>query len=476
MIQRLEPFLPQYESLLARYLLSDSDFAREATLLDVTELGKAVVVEDPSPDELRELHRRALATLDERWRGAVPGSAEGQAELRLQLGEAGPFGIAFMLPQDLVQLKRHELRWRREHGKLLALFEQTDDLIVVLDSRGAVESVNPAFTRATGWSMLEAVTGMAVVWNQALPKRATQQWRRELPRRDGGSFTVEWSISPINDHDGQLLSHVCIGRDVTRRQQVEDGLRENDKLRAIATLAGGIAHDFNNLLGSIIGLAELCELDAAANSRQARNLGRIRQAGNQAAALVRQMLDFSRQTPRSLQRVALGDLVRAAEPLLRSLVPRDMGLLLQVDEDGPVWVDGVQMDQVLLNVAGNAAQAMAGRGGNVQIVVDRAIPASVALGPSAGGYMRLRVIDTGVGIPAAVLPMIFDPFFTTKPVGQGTGLGLAAVHGIVSGHDGFIEVSSAPEFGTTFSIFLPLVEALVPAASSTVPALGQALT
>jgi signal transduction histidine kinase len=230
----------------------------------------------------------------------------------------------------------------------------------------------------------------------------------------------------------------------------------------VATLAGGIAHDFNNLLGSIIGLAELSGLDAAKGSRQARNIGRIGEAGDKAAALVRQLLDFSRQTPPSLQRMSMAELLANVDGLLRAVLPPDVTLALGVDEDGPVSIDVVQMEQVLLNIVRNAAQAMQETGGEIRIVVDRAEPGA---GTSAGrpglvgpGHVRLRAIDTGEGIAPEVLDKIFEPFFTTKPLGEGTGLGLAAVHGIVSGHDGVIEVASERWVGTTFSIFLPLAQ------------------
>jgi signal transduction histidine kinase len=242
---------------------------------------------------------------------------------------------------------------------------------------------------------------------------------------------------------------------VDRQQKIDDSLRENDKLRAVATLAGGIAHDFNNLLGSILGLTELCQLEAASGTRQARNLGRIREAGDKAAALVRQMLDFSRQTAPTLQRVDMADWLAHAEALLRAALPRHHTLALSVACDAVVCMDTVQMEQVLLNMLRNASQAMGEHSGAVRIVVDQAEPATAADDACANGHVRLQVIDDGEGIAPELLHKIFEPFFTTKPVGEGTGLGLAAVHGIVTGHGGTIGVASEPGVGTTFSIFLP---------------------
>ena len=456
----LELHLPRYQAALASYLLNDSELARESALFEATEVGKAVASRDVGIDEMREIHRLALNAVAQTWHRAVESSPEGMAMARLRRGDAGPVGIAFILPQELVELRRHEQRWRREHGKLLALFQQTDDLIIVLDVHGQMESVNPAYTRLTGWSELDAVTRMETHWRGPLPMKTTRRVRCEQVCRDGGKVTVEWSVSPIFDEDdGGLLCHVCIGRDMTRQQQTEDSLRENDKLRAVATLAAGIAHDFNNLLGSIIGLAELCELDAAAGSRQARNLGRIREAGDKAAGLVRQMLDFSRQTPRTPQCLPMSALLEHAGGLLRAALPQGVLLEAAVLDDGQADIDLVQLEQVLLNMTRNAAHAMRRHGGTVRVLADCAdpgTPATAAGHAAAAGHVRLRIADTGEGIAPALLPKIFEPFFTTKPVGEGTGLGLAAVHGIVSSHGGTVEVSSAPGEGTTFSVFLPL--------------------
>jgi signal transduction histidine kinase/CheY-like chemotaxis protein len=346
----------------------------------------------------------------------------------------------------------------RKRTELAALLEQSDALILVLDSRGRIETANPAFISATGLSLLDEAPRARAQWQAPLPLRTTIRVRAEQARRDGGSFMAEWSVSPIFGQDGRLTSHVCIGRDITREQQVEAGLRENDKLRAVATFAGGIAHDFNNLLGSILGLTELCEIDAAAGSTLARNLGRIGQAGAKAGMLVRQMLDFSRQMPMAAQVTPASGLLAHAQGLLRAALPGNVTLTVSIIEDGLVNVDLVQMEQVLLNVTGNATHAMRQRGGEISIVVDRADPASAQPDSGAPRHLRLRVIDSGAGIAPEVLTKIFEPFFTTKPVGEGTGLGLAAVHGIVSNHGGVIEVASVVGAGTTFSVLLPLAD------------------
>lgn len=461
-------YMPRYLGVFSSFLLAEDDLARERALAEAGECGKSLLADGPALDHLVELHGHAQRRLVQRWAQAPAGTPEHTALRQLAEGEATPLLLALILSHDLAQQAHNERRWMHDHGRGTALFEHTDDMIVVLGKQGEVDSVNPAYTRHTGWSPLQAATRFETMFPADLPTHQTQIVRNRQLRRDGSDFTVEWSISPIRTGTGEVLSHVCIGRDVTHHQKIEDGLRENDKLRAVATLAGGMAHDFNNLLGSITGLAELCELQAEPGSRMARNMGRIRQAGDKAAALVRQMLDFSRQTPRQLQAMTASDMLANSQDLLRAALPPQIQLNSHIQQDGMVQVDLVQLEQVLLNLTRNSAQAMDEEGGTIEIHVDRAEPAQAAVADAdpPRRHLRIRVEDDGCGMAPELLPRIFDPFFTTKPVGQGTGLGLAAVHGIVASHQGVIEVTSRPGEGTSFSIFLPLAEAQVAAASA----------
>jgi len=458
-MERTVPLQPAYRAVFARFALAGDELTREQALLDAGELGKQALADGPALDQMVALHQGTQARLADEWRDAAENDPAHAAHASLARGDSTPLLLALMLPHELAQLGHHERRWQREHETLAAMFEQTEQLIVVLDADGLIDDVNPAFVRASGWTPMEAALSSAQVWTLVPETAVGSPCRCQQQRRDGGSFLAEWSASPIRGRQGGLIGHVCIGRDVTRAQQVEDGLRENDRLRAVATLAGGIAHDFNNLLGSIIGLAELCALEAAPNSRMARNLARIGQAGDRAAALVRQLLDFSRRTPAALEPVLVSAWLARAQPLLQAVVLGRARVFCHVQQDGWLHIDAVQMDQVLLNLVRNAADAMDPRGGEVHVLVDHAdprLPAEGAPGPAAASHVRLRIIDNGSGIAPEVLHRLFEPFFTTKPVGQGTGLGLAAVHGIVTGHGGEVQASSQPGRGSTFSIFLPL--------------------
>jgi signal transduction histidine kinase len=191
-------------------------------------------------------------------------------------------------------------------------------------------------------------------------------------------------------------------------------------------------------------------MDAVAETTQSRNLQRIIDAAGKAGALVRQLLDFSRQTPPQMEALRLSALLARTRPLLAAALPPGVQLQAQADADSLVQLDPSQMEQVLLNLVNNAAHAMRRDGGTVRIVVDHG-EGGLGMPPMA----RLRVIDSGEGIAPALLPKIFEPFFTTKPVGVGTGLGLAAVHGIVTRHGGQIAVASEPGHGTTFTLLLP---------------------
>jgi signal transduction histidine kinase len=440
----VQAFFAEHCRLFGAYMHAADDLQREEALAAAGDLGKALLAQGHDLDDALALHQRAQGALAAEWRGHA---RHAEPLARLAAGEGMPLMLALMLPHQLHEQAVSLRRWVQAQGKLAAMVEQTDDLVLVFDRQGRIESFNPAFRRATGWSLAQAIASGddgTPVWAGELPGTGTRQLR--LPQRcaDGREFLAQWSVAAIADDAGSLLSHVAIGRDLTHQQRMEEGLRENDKLRAVATLAAGVAHDFNNLLGSMLGLAELSLEEAAAGSRQARNLGNLLQAGHKAGEMVAQLLSFARETPRDLKRLRLADLVRASEPLLAAGLAPNLRLRVQVLLDSEVTVDEVQIEQVLFNLARNAAHAMRGRGGEIRLVVDRSPQGAC-----------VRVIDAGEGIAPALLPRLFEPFFTTKPVGEGTGLGLAAVHGIVSNHGGCIEVKSVPGEGSEFVVWLP---------------------
>jgi signal transduction histidine kinase len=247
--------------------------------------------------------------------------------------------------------------------------------------------------------------------------------------------------------------------DTTGRRTLEEQLRQSQKMEAIGRLAAGVAHDFNNLLSVIIGRTEMLRARHAALGTP---LDLIASTAQKAAALTRQLLAFGRQQVLEARVLDFGAVVRGLAPMLRRVVREDIELLIEISGAGHVEADPVQIEQVVLNLVVNACDAMPSRG-RLTIEVDEVElglrPDGWRVGAPAGRYVSLRVSDTGIGIDETTLANIFEPFFTTKDVGKGTGLGLATVYGIVTQSNGDIRVDSAPGRGTSFTIYLPRVDA-----------------
>ncbi|RUM35763.1 MAG: sensory box histidine kinase/response regulator protein, partial [Desulfobulbus sp.] len=269
------------------------------------------------------------------------------------------------------------------------------------------------------------------------------------------------SISPVRNQDGEIINYVAVKRDVTQEVALKKQLNQAMKMEAIGTMAGGIAHDFNNILSAVLGYAEMAELQLAEDDPARKDVGQIIVAAHRASDLIRQILTFSRQEEKELRSVKIQFVIKEALKLLRSSLPTSIDLQQDIDPDcGPVLADPVRIHQVLMNLCTNAKQAMAGEQGRL-IVRLSALVADSSIGSSfleQGHWLDLEVSDTGVGMDPQVRERIFDPFFTTKKKGQGTGLGLSVVHGIIKSHGGEITVDSEPGRGTTFHVYLPMVD------------------
>jgi len=285
-----------------------------------------------------------------------------------------------------------------------------------------------------------------------------------------GERILNVSMYPVPDAEGGVQQAAVYARDVTEqkkmeasRQLLEIQLRQAQKMEAIGTLAGGIAHDFNNILGTIIGYAEMMEMfDLEAESPLRPQILEILKAAERARNLVRQILTFSRQTEKEQIRTGLAPLIKEAMVFLRASLPSSIRFDVDVRKDtGEVMADPTQVYQMLMNLCTNAAQAMKEKGGTLTVTLsDDEIPEGGIPGfPAArpGPAVCLSVADTGVGMSREVLENIFDPYFTTREGGDGTGLGLAVVHGIVNGHLGGIRVTTLPGRGSTFSVYLPRI-------------------
>lgn len=306
-----------------------------------------------------------------------------------------------------------------------------------------------------------------------LKTRFEHQYQVVLP--DNTSRWVHARGLALQDSEGNLTGLEGTCQDITERKRAEDAhesleaqLRESQKMEAIGTLAGGIAHDFNNILAAILGNVEIAIQEVAdVSPGAAKCLEDIRHAGARARELVQQILSFSRRQPTNRKIISLIPVIEESCRLLRATLPSRIKLVIDCHENvPPVLADATQIEQVLLNLATNSMQALIGQTGSITIRLELVslIPELVILHPSLrplqslnpNGVVRLSVSDDGPGMDASTRQRVFEPFFTTKPVGEGTGLGLSVVHGIVQGHGAEILVKSEPGQGATFSIYFPV--------------------
>jgi len=286
--------------------------------------------------------------------------------------------------------------------------------------------------------------------------------RFSMQRKDGTIFPTEHTVLELKGDGGQRTGWISIIRDLTEKQKIEDRLQQAQKMESIGSLAGGIAHDFNNILFPIVGLTEMMLEDLPADSPERENIEEIFKAGRRGRDLVKQILAFSRQSEHRKLPVRPQQIFKEVMKLSRATIPADIEIRPDIQQGcGLVMADPTQLHQIAMNMITNAYHAIAPDSGTItvqlketQITPDD--PESLSLKP--GPYARLAVSDTGRGIEPAIMEKIFEPYFTTKSKDKGTGLGLAVVYGIVKAHKGDIRVSSQPGLGTTFFVYLPIIE------------------
>ena len=299
--------------------------------------------------------------------------------------------------------------------------------------------------------------------NAAMLARTTTGEYDETYRVVRANGTLRWVHDrgfPVHDEQGKIYRLVGTAEDVTENRQLQTQFFQAQKMEAIGTLAGGIAHDFNNILGGIIGYTELARMRSSSDPRTTEYLDAVLQAGRRAVDLVRQILAFSRHQEHQKAVVQLRHLVSESMQLLRATIPTTIEFSLHLSSTAaPVMADPSQIHQIVLNLCTNAAHAMRDRHGQLEVRLDNCevdeLLAATLPPLRAGPHVRLIVGDTGCGMPASVISRIFEPFFTTKAPGEGTGLGLSVVHGIMQSHDGAVSVQSQPGAGTRFSLYFP---------------------
>lgn len=279
-------------------------------------------------------------------------------------------------------------------------------------------------------------------------------------RKDGSVAWVTVAVSAIGMPGKTPVSYIAVAQDISERKRLEEHFIQAQKMEALGQFSGGVAHDFNNILAAIVGYTELAGLIMESNPEVRGHLDQVLVAANRAADLVQQILTFSQRHPRERQMMQLRPVVVQSLTLLKAKLPRTIEINASIASDAPpVMADANQIHQMIANLGTNAAHAMKDRNGHLSVTLERwVVDASQAAAQGrlqAGVYARLSIGDNGCGIDPLTLPRIFEPFFTTRVPGDGTGLGLAVVHGIMDNHDGVITVSSRPGEGSLFHLYFP---------------------
>lgn len=387
----------------------------------------------------------------------------------------GKFATVF---EDITERKKSEKKLRKEKEKFRLLVETSPQGVALIDKDGTYKYINPQFTEIFGYTLADIPTGKD--WfEKAYPdpdyrQQAVSTWVDDLSRFNAGEirpriFKVtckdgskkEINFQPVSQATGEQF---ILYEDISEKSRLETQLRQVQKMEAIGTFAGGIAHDFNNILSAIVGYTELVLGKTAKDSPQYDDLQEILHAGLRARDLVKQILTFSRQAEQKRQPVQVNLIVKEVLKFLRSSLPSSIEIRRNIDSDARVLADPTQIHQVLMNLCANAKHAMRQSGGVLKVsLVEVQLDAAFAATHSeavAGSHVKLTVADNGEGMPAEVLEKIFDPFFTTKGKEEGTGLGLAVVHGIVKSCGGFITVYSQLGQGSTFNVYMPIIQAV----------------
>ena len=442
------------------------DAARQAVFRNVVETGVAhMEFESPFPYG------------DQRLKG-------GFWDWSLQRVAAG--GAAEGLVLSLVDVTPR-IKAEEEGRRLSTAVEQSSEAIVITTKDDHILYVNRTFHDLHGLARRDVIGRK--YWEILKLDEEDEAFRERLRRTlDGGETwkgrltrslrgqpdrKLDVTVSPVRDPAGAVMNYAVLEHDVTHEHRLETSVRNLQKLDAIGVLAGGIAHDFNNILVPIFINTELAAFEADKDGPLSRYLKLILEAANRGRELVRQIIAFSRPTEQKRDIIDLVAVIKEASRFLRSSIPRSITIVERFDSaSGRVRADPTQISQVLMNLGTNAAYAMREQGGRLTIGLGDVDVGTdtAALNPelTAGPYVKLTVGDSGVGMTPEVLDRIFDPFFTTKRRGEGTGMGLPVVRGIVKSHGGAITVSSVPGEGTTFEVYFPAAKG--PAGTSRRPA------
>ena len=359
-----------------------------------------------------------------------------------------------------------------EEAKLFTVVEQLTEAVIITDTDGRLQYANPAFERSTGYSRKESLGKTMGIIKSGKQSAAFyknlwktigsgQSWSGSMvnQRKNGNLFQEEVTITPIKNEQGHIVNYVAVKRDITKEKMLEAQLIQAQKLETVGTLAGGIAHDFNNILGTLLGYNEMVIEELPEKSSARAYSFQMKNAMNRAKSLVNKILTFSRKMDPEMKVVSMNHLLEESLAMFRSIQSKEVVLKPHIcTECKHIMADPSQMQQVIMNLLTNANQALRIGGGTIEVRLEiienndslknlHPILVSDAL-------LKLTIRDDGPGMDDKVRERIFEPFFTTKPVGEGTGLGLSVVHGIIMSHNGAIEVESQAGKGTEVSIYL----------------------
>lgn len=385
--------------------------------------------------------------------------------------EGRKYVLAF--DRDISDRKRSEEALREAHQTFQALIQAAPVTILVLDAEGKIRMWNPAAERMYGWKEKEVlgrslpmVPEEKVEESKALIQRMLAgeslhglELRRQ--KKDGSPLDITIFTAPLFDAHGQINGIMALNMDITESKRLKEQLLQSQKMEVVGRLAGGVAHDFNNLLTAITGYSELVLNFMDEDNPLRQDVAEIRKAGDRAASLTRQLLAFSRKQVLQPKVLDLNLVVESLGNMLQRLLPSDIDLVISPGANlGRVMADPGQIEQVILNLAINARDAMP-QGGRLTIATANAdlkeSHARRLVNVEPGPYVLLQVSDTGCGMDPETKSHVFEPFFTTKELGKGTGLGLSTVYGIIKQSGGHVAVHSKPEQGATFKIYLPRI-------------------
>ncbi len=396
-----------------------------------------------------------------------------------QRDEIGQLGASFnkmaaKLGQYINDHGQAEEALRASEEKYRALFEESKDTIYISTPEGRFTDINSAGIKLLGYASKEEILGIDIPRDlyvntddrakfiQAVEEKGfVEDFEVQFRRRDGEVLDILLSASAVRNDEGRIVAYRGMMRDVTERRKLQHQLLQSQKMEAVGQLAGGVAHDFNNILTAIIGYGNLVLMKTNADDPLRFEVRRILTSAERGAALTQNLLAFSRKQIIHPEPIRINGIILSMGAILVSLIREDIELQFDLGaEDMTIMADKGQIEQVLMNLATNARDAMP-KGGSLRISLekvdmDRHFLSSRGYG-KAGRYVVITVQDTGIGMDEQTKTKIFEPFFTTKEVGKGTGLGLAMVYSIIQQHNGYITVHSEPNVGMTVRMYLPLV-------------------